>query len=81
MDLSRQCIYLELEKPSSIEIITPIHKRLAIDLLKGMAKRTPPVLIGLNRKENRLNFGVDFISKGIIMLIKSERLVYASDHC
>ena len=40
--LSRQCIYLQLEKPSGFEIEMPIHKRLAIDLLEGMAKRTPP---------------------------------------
>ena len=31
----------------------------------------------LNRKENRLNFGVNSISKDIIMLIKSEMSVYA----
>ena len=41
-DLIRQCIYLQLEKPSGSEIESPIHKRLAINLLEGMAKRTPP---------------------------------------
>ena len=30
------------QKPSGSEIESPIHKRLAIDLLEGMAKRTPP---------------------------------------
>ena len=46
-DLIRQCIYLQLEKPSGSKIESPIHKRLAIDFLEGMAKRTPPVLIGI----------------------------------
>ena len=41
-DFSRQCKYLKLEKPSGIEIEMPIHKRLAIILLEGIAKRTPP---------------------------------------
>ena len=41
-DFSRQCKYLKLKKPSGIEIEMPIHKRLVIDLLEGMAKRTPP---------------------------------------
>ena len=40
-DLSRQWRYLQLEKPSGIEIGMPIHKRLAIDFLEGMAKKTP----------------------------------------
>ena len=46
-DFSRQCKYLKLEKPSGIEIEMPIHKRLVIDLLEGMAKRIPLGLIGL----------------------------------
>ena len=40
-DFSRQCKYLKLEKTSGIEIEMPIQKRLVMDLLKGMAKRTP----------------------------------------
>ena len=30
-DLSRQCIYLQLKKPSGIEIEMPIQNKLAID--------------------------------------------------
>ena len=30
-DISRQCKYLKLEKPSGIEIEMPIHKRSTID--------------------------------------------------
>ena len=41
-DFSRQCKYFQLEKPSGFEIEKPIQKRLAMNLLKGMAKRTPP---------------------------------------
>ena len=41
-EFSRQCKYLQLEKPSGFEIEIPIQKTLAINLLKGMAKRTPP---------------------------------------
>ena len=41
-DFSRQCRYLQLEKTSSIDFETPIQKRLANDILKGWAKRTPP---------------------------------------
>ena len=41
-DLSRQCRYLQLEKPSSIDFETPIQKRLAKNILEGWAKRTPP---------------------------------------
>ena len=48
LGLTRQCTYLQLEKPSGIGIETPIHKRLAINLLDGVAKRTyPSGLIGL----------------------------------
>ena len=47
-DLSRQCKYLQLEKPSSIDFETPIQKQLANNILEGWAKRTPPPgLIGL----------------------------------
>ena len=47
-DYNSQCQYLQLEKPSGFEIELPIQKTLAISLLKGMAKRTPPLgLIGL----------------------------------
>ena len=42
LGLTRQCTYLQFEKPSGIGIKMPIHERLAIDLLKGMAKRTSP---------------------------------------
>ena len=49
-DLSRQWRYLQLEKSSGIEIEMRIHERLAIDLLEGIAKRTPfPDLIGLTK--------------------------------
>ena len=41
-DFSRQCKYLKLEKQSDFKIEKPIQKQLAINLLKGMAKRTPP---------------------------------------
>ena len=41
-DLSRQCRYLQLEKPSSIDFETPIQKRLPNNILEGWAKRTPP---------------------------------------
>ena len=41
-DLIRECIFLQLEKPSGSEIELSIHKRLAIDFLEGMVKRTPP---------------------------------------
>ena len=41
-DLKGQGKYLQLEKPSGIEIEMPIQKRLAIDLLEGMAKRNLP---------------------------------------
>ena len=47
-DLRGQGKYLQLEKTSRIEIEMPIQKRLVMDLLKGMAKRTPLVLIGLS---------------------------------
>ena len=47
-DFSRQCKYLKLEKPLGIEIEMPIHKRLAINKLEGMAKKTPPGLIGIS---------------------------------
>ena len=46
-ELSRQCIYLQLKKPLGIEIEMPIHKRLVINLLEGIAKRLSPGLIGL----------------------------------
>ena len=36
----KQCKYLKLDKPSGIEIEIPIYKRLAINLVKGMAKRS-----------------------------------------
>lgn len=41
-DYSSQCQYLQLKKPSDFEIELPIQNTLAISLLKGMAKRTPP---------------------------------------
>ena len=47
-DLGRQCKYLELEKPSSIDFEMPIQKRLPNNILEGWAKRNPPLgLIGL----------------------------------
>ena len=42
-----QCKYIQLEKPLGIEIEIPIHKRLTIHLLEGMAKSTPQSLIEL----------------------------------
>ena len=45
--LGNAYMYLQLEKPSGIEIEMPIDKKLAINLLKGMAKRTPLGLTGL----------------------------------
>ena len=38
----RQCKYLKLEKPSSIDFKTPIQKRLENNIPEGWAKRTPP---------------------------------------
>ena len=48
-DFVWQCQQLQLEKPLGIEFERLIHKGLAINLLKGWAKRTPlpPGLIGL----------------------------------
>ena len=39
--------YLRVEKPSDFKIEMPIQERLAIDLLKGMAKKIPLGLIDL----------------------------------
>ena len=36
--------YFQHEKPSGIEIEMPIHKTLAIDLRKGMVKKTLLIL-------------------------------------
>ena len=41
-DFCRQCKYLQLEKPSSIDFEMPIQKRLANNILEGWAKRNPP---------------------------------------
>ena len=42
LGLSRQYIYLQLEKPYDIQIEIPIHKTLAKDLLKGGPTGPPP---------------------------------------
>ena len=34
-DFCRQYQYLQLEKPSGVEVEIPVHKTLAMDLLKG----------------------------------------------
>ena len=34
-DFSRQYQYLQLEKPSGVEVEIPVHKTMAMDLLKG----------------------------------------------
>ena len=41
LDYSRQCKYLQLEKPSGIEIEMPTHERMAINLFKDRVKRDP----------------------------------------
>ena len=46
-DFSRICKYLQLGKPLGFEIEKLIQNQLAINLLKGMAKRTPLGLTGL----------------------------------
>ena len=39
-DFCRQYQYLQLEKPSGVEVEIPVHKTLAMDLLKGVSCRT-----------------------------------------
>ena len=39
-DFCTQYKYLQLEKPSGVEVEIPIHKTLAMDLLKGVSYRT-----------------------------------------
>ena len=34
-DFCRQYQYLQLKKPSGVEFEIPVHKKLAVDLLKG----------------------------------------------
>ena len=41
-DFSRQYQYHQLKKPSGVEVEIPVHKALAMDLLKGGSYRTPP---------------------------------------
>ena len=41
-DFCRQYQYLQLEKPSGVEVEIPVHKAVAMDLLKGGSYRTPP---------------------------------------
>ena len=41
-DFCRQYQYHQLEKPSGVEVEIPVHKALAMDLLKGGSYRTPP---------------------------------------
>ena len=48
-DFCRPYQYLQLEKPSGVEVEISVHKTLAMDLLKGGGShRTPLCLIGLN---------------------------------
>ena len=47
-DFCRQYQYLQLEKPSGVEVEIPVQKALAMDLLKGGVLQDPPLgLIGL----------------------------------
>ena len=46
-DFCRQYQYFQLEKSSGVEVEIPVHKALAMDLLKGGSYRTPLGLIGL----------------------------------
>ena len=41
-DFCEQYQYHQLEKPSGVEVEIPVHKALAMDLLKGGSYRTPP---------------------------------------
>ena len=46
-DFCRQYQYLQLQKTSGVEVEIPVHKTLAMDLLKGWSYRTPLGLKGL----------------------------------
>ena len=65
-DFSWQCKSLQLEKPSGFEIEIPIQKTLAINLLKGMAKRTPLGLIGLTLFKEFLDLDGDEGSRAFL---------------
>ena len=41
-DFCKQYQYLQLEKPSGVEVEIPVHKTMPTDLLKGGSYRTPP---------------------------------------
>ena len=41
-DFSRQCKYLQLEKPSGFEIEMPIQKNIGNQFTKGNNKKDPP---------------------------------------
>ena len=41
-DFCRQYQYHQLEKPSGVEVEIPVHKALAMDLLKGGPTGPPP---------------------------------------
>ena len=41
-DFCRQYLYHQLEKPSGVEVEIPVHKTLAMDLLKGGPTGPPP---------------------------------------
>ena len=49
-DFFRQYQYLQLEKPSGVEVEIPVHKACAMDLLKGGSYRTPPGSDRVNAK-------------------------------
>ena len=46
-DFCRQYQYLQLKKPSGVEVEIPVHKALTMDLLKGGPTGPPLGLIGL----------------------------------
>ena len=43
-DFCRQYQYLQLEKPSGVEVEISVHKTLAMDFLKGGPLQDPPPL-------------------------------------
>ena len=55
-DFCRQYQYLQLEKPSGVEVEIPVHKTMARDLLKGGSYRTPPGSDRVNQNLKTLIF-------------------------
>ena len=65
-DFCRQYQYHQLEKPSGVEVEIPVHKALAMDLLKGGSYRTPPLgLIGL-----KPSYSYDVSNLSLTIIIK-----------